>query len=118
VEGPGTGYLFTPAMSEVVRARLALCLTPELMAEAMADIDEHTPSDMPPLRLNEALPADAPFGLIPPEALRVLPKLPPEVRYVVLSKALVIWAHRADLIVDIAPGVFDASTYRVVKKQR
>jgi hypothetical protein len=107
----GQGYLFTPAMIQVVRARLAGCLTAQLMAEAMADIDEHTPPDMPPLRVNDALPEDAPFGMVPPEALRALPPLPPELRYMVLSKALVIWDHHADLIVDIAPGVFDATTY-------
>ena len=112
----GQGYLFTPAMIELVRARVAGCLTPEHIWEVMADIEEHTPPDMPPLRVNDALPEDAPFGMIPPAALRMLPRLPPELRYVVLSKSLVIWDHHADLVVDIAPGVFDAATYqRIVK---
>lgn len=112
----GQGYLFMPAMIELVRARLAGCLTPKHMSEAMADIDEHTPPDMAPLRVNDPLPEDAPFGMIPPEALRMLPRLPPELRYVVLSKALVIWDHHADLVVDIAPGVFDAATYQNIVK--
>jgi hypothetical protein len=49
---------------------------------------------------------------LPPLALRALPPLPPELRYVVLSKSLIIWDHHADMVVDVAPGVFDAATYR------
>lgn len=115
VQAQAKGYLLTPAMVEVVRARIARCLTVEEIATAMADIDEHTPPDMPPLRVNEALPEDAPFGMVPPEVISSLPKLPPELRWVVLSNALVIWDHHADLVVDLAPGVFAAATYRKIK---
>jgi hypothetical protein len=105
------GYLLTPGMIAVVRARVSSRLTRDEIARAMEDIDEHTPPDMPPIRVNEALPQDAPFGLVPPLALGALPPLPSELRYVVLAKALIIWDHHADLVVDIAPGVFDAATY-------
>ena len=40
---------------------------------------------------------------------------PAELRYMVLSKALLVWDHHADLVVDIAPGLFDASTYSTGK---
>lgn len=108
----GQGYLVPPGMIEVLRARIAGGLSPDAIGEAMIDIDEHTPPDLPPVRVNEPLPENAPFGLVPPDALKALPHLPPELRWVVLSKALLIWDHHADLVVDIAPGVFDASTYR------
>jgi hypothetical protein len=106
------GYLLTPGMITVIRARVASRLTTDEIAATMEDIEEHTPPNMPALRVNEALPQDAPFGLLPPLALSALPPLPPELRYVVLAKALIIWDHHADLVVDVAPGVFDASTYR------
>jgi hypothetical protein len=111
-KGQGRGSLLTPAMVDVLRARVSSSLTTDEIARTMEDIDEHTPPDMPPVRVNEALPTDAPFGLIPPLVLRALPPLPSELRYMVLSKALIIWDHHADLVVDIAPGVFDAATYR------
>jgi hypothetical protein len=111
-KGEGQGYLLTPAMVRLFRARVASCLSAQDIADTMADIDEHTPPNMPPVVVNEALPEDAPFGLVPPQLLSVLPPLPAELRYVVLSNALVIWDHHADLIVDIAPDVFDARTYR------
>ena len=47
-----------------------------------------------------------------PPVLRELPALPGELRYMVLSKALIIWDHQANLVVDIAPGLFDADTYK------
>ncbi|HJR61702.1 MAG TPA: hypothetical protein VJ813_20010 [Vicinamibacterales bacterium] len=106
------GWLLPPPMVALLRARVQSCLTNEEIARTMESIDEHTPPNMPPLRVNQALPEDAPFGMIPSAALRTLPPLPPELRYVVLSKALVIWDHHADLVVDLAPGVFDARTYR------
>jgi hypothetical protein len=108
----GQGFLLTPAMVSVLRTRISSCLTIEQIEETMADVAEHTPPNMPQPRVNEPLPDDAPFVMVPPEALRTLPPLPPELRYVVLSGALIIWDHHADLIVDIAPGVFDAATYR------
>lgn len=108
----GQGYLLTPRLVEFFREQIASCLTVEEIADTMADVEEHTPPDMPPPRVNEPLPEGAPFGLVPPRALRTLPRLPPELRYVVLANALLIWDHHADLVVDMAPGAFDAATYR------
>jgi hypothetical protein len=110
------GYVLPPPVIQVLRGRIAGCLTADDIANAMADIDEHTPPGMPFPRVNSPLPEDAPFGLIPPQALCALPPLPPELRWVVLSNALLIWDHHADLVVDIAPGVFDAATYRVTRR--
>jgi hypothetical protein len=106
------GSLLTPAVTGLLRERIKSCMTADEIAQTMEDIEEHTPPDMPPVRVNEPLPEDAPFGWFPPLALRALPPLPPELRYVVLSKSLIIWDHHADMVVDIAPGVFDAATYR------
>jgi hypothetical protein len=112
VKREGLGYLLSAEVVKVVRERIAGCLSLDDISDVMADIDEHAPPGMPFPRVNEPLPEDAPFGLIPPQALKDLPRLPPELRWVVLSNALLIWDHHADLVVDIAPGVFDASSYR------
>ena len=114
-QGHAQGHLFSPGMITVLHQRIAGCMTPDDIRNAMDDIDEHTPPDMPAVRINEPLPEDAPFGMVPPQALRELPRLPDELRYMVLSKALLVWDHHADLVVDIAPGLFDASTYTTGK---
>jgi len=107
----GRGWLFTPDVIAAVRNRVSSSLTIDAIADTMADVEEHTPVNMPAVVVNEALPEDAPFGFVPPQLLRALPPLPPELRYLVLAKALVIWDHHADLVVDLAPGIFDPLTY-------
>ena len=110
-KGQEQGYLFSPGLIEELHERLAAVMTPDEIRNAMEDIDEHMPLNMPPVRVNEALPEEAPFGMVPPQALRNLPPLPDELRYMVLSKALLLWDHHADLVVDIAPGLFDPASY-------
>ena len=111
-KGDRQGQFFTAAVIRALRDRIAGVMSAEEIRSAMEDIDEHMPPDMPPLRVNEPLPEGAPFGMVPPPVLRELPALPGELRYMVLSKALIIWDHQANLVVDIAPGLFDADTYK------
>jgi hypothetical protein len=103
--------LFTPGLVAVLRANISAVLTVDDIAYIAADVEEHSPPNMPPVSVNAALPQDAPLGFIPPELLRALPPLPPELRYVVLSGSLIVWDHHADLVVDIAPRLFDPLTY-------
>jgi hypothetical protein len=114
-KGDRQGQFFTPAVIRALGERIAAVMSADDIRSAMEDIDEHMPPDMPPLRVNEPLPEDAPFGMVPPPVLRELPTLPGELRYMVLSKALIIWDQQADLVVDIAPGLFDAGTYGKAK---
>jgi hypothetical protein len=111
-KGQTQGYFFNAAMVELLRRRVGGCLTSDEIAETMDSIAEHTPPGMQPLRVNYALPEDAPFGLVPARVIEALPRLPLELRYVVLAGALILWDDHADLVVDIAPGVFDAESYR------
>ena len=106
------GAVFTPEVVKALRSHIASCLTPDEIAETMEAIAEHTPAGMRPIRVNEPMPEDAPFGFIPPRLLHELPALPPELRYVLLSNALLLWDHHADLVVDFAPGLMDATTYK------
>jgi len=108
---PGQEPLFNRGLVVLLRTRIAAVLTIEDIAYTTEDIAEHSPPDMPPVRVNAPLPQDAPLGFIPPQLLQALPPLPPELRYVVLSGDLIVWDHHADLVVDIAPGLFDPLTY-------
>ena len=110
------GTLITPALITVYKNVIATTLTLADVVNVSEDLEEHTPPRMAKVRANEPLPGNAPFVSIPPPLLRALPELPPELRYVALAGALIIWDHHADLVVDIMPRLFDPLTYATKKK--
>ena len=105
------GHVFTADVTQMFRRNIGAVLTRDDMTVLIADVAEHSPAKMSAVRLQEPLPQDAPFVAFPPRLFPRLPDLPPELRYLVLEKALVLWDHHADLVVDIAPGLFDPATY-------
>ena len=107
------GSLLTPGVVTIMRARIAASVTIDDIADTTEAVEEHTPPNMRAVQVNLALPEAAPFGFIPPQVLRALPPLPSELRYLGPSRMLVVWDHHADLVVDVAPLVFDPATYRV-----
>jgi hypothetical protein len=111
------GHLFTRDVIGIMRREIAATLSREDLKILLADVLEHSPPNMPALRVQEPLPDDAPFVAFPPRLFRRLPTLPPELRYLVLEKALVLWDHHADLVVDIAADVFDPATYPATRPQ-
>ena len=110
------GTLLTPALIETFRQIIASTLTLADIVNVSEELEEHTPPRMGRVRINQPLPANAPFVTIPPPLLRALPELPPELRYVALSGALLIWDHHADLVIDIMPRLFDPLNYPTRKK--
>lgn len=110
------GTLITPALTETFRQIIASTLTLADIVNVSEEIEEHTPPRMAKVRVNQPLPGNAPFVSIPPPLLRALPELPPELRYVALAGALIIWDHHADLVVDIMPRLFDPLNYSSKKK--
>jgi hypothetical protein len=100
------GDVFSPDVSRVFRARIGQCLCPDDLQEIRAEQDEHLPRRVPPLRVNGTWPHDAPFSYVPPQLLAALPPLPVELQYRIIGRALVLWDHHADLIVDFIPGAF------------
>jgi len=55
-------------------------------------------------------PEGVPFDFVPPQLLRSLPALPPELQYRIIGRSLVLWDHHANLIVDFLPGAFASTT--------
>ena len=108
---PKQGHLLTPDMNLLLRKRIAAVLTKADLVEIDEDVIEHSPPDMAPLRFYEVLPEDAPFIPIPPVLFKTFPTLAPELRYMILARALVIWDEHANLVVDIGPKLFDPATY-------
>ena len=101
------GTIITPATITMFHQIIGSALTLADVVNVSEELEEHTPPRMAKVRANEPLPENAPFVTIPPPLLRALPPLPPELRYIVLAGALIIWDHHADLVVESCPGVFD-----------
>jgi hypothetical protein len=110
------GTLLTPALVDTFKQMIASTLTLADIVNVSEEIEEHTPPRMAKVRVNQPLPGNAPFVTIPPPLLKALPELPPELRYVALSGALIIWDHHADLVLDIMPRLFDPLNYSTKKK--
>jgi hypothetical protein len=105
------GRYLTRDMTLVLRKQIASVMTRKDVQALVDDVAEHTPPGLSAIRVYEALPSDAPFVPIPPRLFNVLPTLPPELRYVVLGKGLVLWDHHADLVIDYAPNLFDPKAF-------
>jgi hypothetical protein len=105
-KGARQGDLFTPDVVGPLRDRIAGCRGREELAEILAENDEHTPARLPRLRVNDRWPHVVPYVFVPPEFLRSLPRLPPELQYRIIGRTLVLWDHHADLIVDFLPEAF------------
>jgi hypothetical protein len=110
------GTLLTPALVDTFKQIIGSTLTLADIVNVSEELEEHTPPRMDKVRVNRPLPGNAPFVTIPPPLLRALPELPPELRYVALSGALIIWDHHADLVLDIMPRLFDPLNYSTKKK--
>jgi hypothetical protein len=111
VERGTRGTLITPGLVDAFKQVIGSTLTLADVVNISEEVEEHTPPRMAKIRVNAPLPDTAPFVTIPPTLLRALPQLPPELRYVALSGALIIWDQHADLVVDIMPRLFDPLMY-------
>jgi hypothetical protein len=101
------GDLITPDVARVFRRRIAACLTPE---EIEAVLTEGEPGERmvtpPRLTVDMRWPEHVPFNFVPPQLIATLPALPPELQYRIIGRALVLWDHHANLIVDFLPAAF------------
>jgi hypothetical protein len=108
------GDIITADVARMFRRRIATCLTPEAWAAILAerDTDEQglPAPPVPALHVNMEWPAEVLFDFVPPQLLFALPPLPPELQYRIIGRALVLWDHHANLIVDILPGAFASTT--------
>jgi hypothetical protein len=96
------GDIFTPGVAVYFRVTIAETLRREGVLEMMSIIEEENEVDVPP-EVNGAYPAGRAIPSIPPCLLAALPELPPEVRYSVIGRYLILWDVHAGLIVDYVP---------------
>lgn len=103
--GAKQGDLFSPAVAEVLRDRIARSLqrqglTPfDVRADQLADTG---PAGAPVLKVNGSFPWKLAAGMNP-ALLQALPPLPPELQYRMVDSDLVLIDVHAGLMVDILP---------------
>jgi hypothetical protein len=107
------GDLIGPDVAGMFRHRIATCLPPAewaaIFADNAAEVEEEDEGMLPgppPLRVNMEWPEQVLFGVVPPQMLAALPRLPAELQYRIIGNALVLWDHHANLIVDFLPDAF------------
>ena len=110
------GDLIGPDVAGMFRRTIATCLPATEWAAIFADNaaeaeDEEGPlPGPPPLHVNMEWPEQVPFGVVPPQLLAALPRLPAELHTRIIGTALVLWDHNANLIVDFLPDAFAVFT--------
>lgn len=104
------GDLITPDVAIMFKRVIATCLTPAEWRAILSDLEGQPPMTLAPLEVNMTWPAGVPYQFMPPHLLTMLPRLPPELHYQILGRALVLWDDHADMIVDFLPQAFPSST--------
>jgi hypothetical protein len=103
------GDIFTPGVSVYFRVLIVETLRANGMLDIVATNEDENTTFVPP-KVNGDYPAGRPVATMPPCLLGVLPPLPPELRYGVISTDLILWDLHAGLIADYVPGALPAIT--------
>ena len=96
------GAIFSPAISAVIKRRIAEAVKTEQLASVLADIDDEGTSGPAP-KVHLRLPVTAQMATMPPALLKVLPPLPKELEYRILGQYLVLRDVDPSLIIDYIP---------------
>uniref|UniRef100_Q02CW8 Uncharacterized protein n=1 Tax=Solibacter usitatus (strain Ellin6076) TaxID=234267 RepID=Q02CW8_SOLUE len=102
-EGVVEGNIFTARTGKVFRRLLAHATGGRDATTVHQSLRRSEPVVVP-LRVNEAYPERVPLQTTPPSVLQYLPKLPPQLEYRVVGRALVLRDTGANLIVDFLPN--------------
>ena len=112
--GAKQGDIITPQVATLFRRQINECLPHSQWAAILLDmmVDEEGDVQTPPpaLRVNMEWPEGVEFAFVPPALLAALPQLPDELQFRLIGRALVLWDHHANLIVDFLPEAFTALT--------
>jgi hypothetical protein len=94
------GEIFAPEAQEVIRALLQKVFGGPEGAQLKADIMDENPGRIK-VAINDRYPDNVPLSMVPPPVLAGLPKLPAELEYRFLGRALILLDTEAHLIVDV-----------------
>lgn len=99
------GDIFTPEISGEIRRLTTMAMQPGDGAHIGQSLRHAEPVHIH-LNVNDRYPQRVPLQSTPPSLLENLPRLPPEIEYRVIGTDLVLLDAKADLIIDVIPGMF------------
>ncbi len=97
------GDLFTPAIADAFKRRIAAAIRDANLGPALADIDDEGAGIKNPA-VHLRFPAAAQMATMPPSLLAALPPLPKELEYRVVGTNLVLRDVDAALVIDVIPA--------------
>lgn len=110
-KGARQGALFTPPMQEVVRRLVARLFADRQARRQLRDsiMDDNPGAGAVRLAVNARYPDDVPLSTMPPDVLKNLPPLPPELEYRFVGETLILLDPDAHLVVDFVPRALPRS---------
>ena len=98
------GDIFTPEIATEFRRLIAVTMKGPDAARVKKSLHNAEPVQLS-LKVNDIYPESAPRQSTPPTLLMNLPKLPPELHYHVVGRALVLLDTSAGIVVDFIPDL-------------
>lgn len=98
------GDIFTPEIAGEFRRLVAVTMKGPDAARVKKSLKSAEPVQLS-LKVNDTYPERAPLQSTPPTLLMNLPKLPPELEYRVVSRALILLDVKAGILVDFIPDL-------------
>ncbi len=103
------GNIFTPAIAEYLRRRIAATLSGPEGTRIRASLRHAEPLKGFVPKINEEYPEGVPLQSTPPTLLLNLPNLPKELQYRIVGNYLVLHDTGSNIIVDFIPNVMPNS---------
>jgi hypothetical protein len=98
------GDIFTPEITGEFRRLVGFTLKGPDSARVKKSLKSAEPVQLS-LKVNDTYPERAPLQSTPPTLLMNLPKLPPELEYRVVARALILLDVKAGILVDFIPDL-------------
>jgi hypothetical protein len=100
------GDIFGPGMPSFVRKVLAPVFIGRAGTQIKSEITDNEYKGDVKLAVNGRYPDDVPVSTMPPQVLKALPKLPPELEYRFVLTTLILFDPRAHVIPDFVEQAF------------
>ncbi|CAN5579983.1 hypothetical protein BH23ACI1_BH23ACI1_28800 [soil metagenome] len=94
------GDLFNPDVRAVIRTLMGHVFSGPDGSQLKAAVMDENPGRLR-IGINDRYPDTVPLSTVPPQVLAGLPKLPPELEYRFIGRALILFDSHAHIIVDI-----------------
>ena len=96
------GDIFTPQAAPIIKARIKeIYKSSPQVRDTHRDAEVEVPDFIP--QVNMVYPTTFPLGTFPPTVLNILPRLPKELEYRIVTDHLILRDVEANVIVDVLP---------------